>query len=98
MADLTQSSAVQSPQVPPPAPAAPASDPAEQILRSAPGLDTNTQADAWDAFHQSKNEDELGQRLQNINIPKDVKANLWDAKHRMAAQTVTNTAGETMPA
>jgi hypothetical protein len=100
MADtLTQSSAVQSPQAPPQAPptATPPSDPAEQILRSTPGLDTNSQADAWDAFHQSKNEDELGQRLQNMNLPQDIKANLWDAKHK-AAQMVTNTAGETMPA
>src|SRR5713226_10520105 len=65
-------------------PTAPISDPAEQILRSVQGVDTNAQADAWDAFHQSKNEDELTQRLQNINIPQNVKANLWDAKRSAA--------------
>jgi hypothetical protein len=64
---------------------APSSDPAEQILRSAQGVDSNAQAAAWDAFHQSQNEDELTQRLQNINIPQDVKANLWDAKRSHAA-------------
>ncbi len=75
------------PQATAPATPAPISDPAEQILRSAQGVDTNAQADAWDAFHQSKNEDELTQRLQNINIPQNVKANLWDAK-RLAAPKV----------
>ena len=75
------------PQATAPATPAPTSDPAEQILRSAQGVDTNTQAAAWDAFHQSKNEDELTQRLQNINIPQNVKANLWDAK-RLAAPKV----------
>jgi len=72
-------------QAPPPTAPAPSSDPAEQILRSAQGVDTNAQADAWDAFHQSKNEDELSQRLQNMNIPQDVKANLWDAKHSLTS-------------
>src|SRR5947199_2187399 len=61
-----------------------ASDPAEQILRTAQGVDTNAQADAWDAFHQSKNEDDLTQRLQTINLPQSVKANLWDAKRAVA--------------
>src|SRR5258708_38626610 len=75
------------PQATAPATPAPISDPAEQILRSAQGVDMNVQADAWDAFHQSKNEDELTQRLQNINIPQNVKANLWDAK-RLAAPKV----------
>src|ERR1700687_6502686 len=58
---------------------------AEPILRSAQGIDDSTRANAWDAFHQSQNEDELSQRLQNINIPQDVKANLWDAKRSLAA-------------
>jgi len=75
------------PQATAPATPTPISDPAEQILRSVQGVDTNAQADAWDAFHQSKNEDELTQRLQNINIPQNVKANLWDAK-RLAAPKV----------
>src|SRR6266480_841915 len=86
MPDPTQAqSTVSAPQVPP-QPTAPvsSSDPAEQILRSVQGVDSNAQADAWDAFHQSKNEDELSQRLQRINIPQDVKANLWDAKRSLA--------------
>jgi hypothetical protein len=58
-----------------------ATDPAEQILRSASGLDDNTKANAWDAFHNSASEDDLAGKLQGMNIPQDVKANLWDAKH-----------------
>ena len=62
-------------------PPAQAPDSAEQILRSTQGLDDNVRADAWDAYHNSANEDELAGKLQNMNLPQDVKANLWDAKH-----------------
>jgi hypothetical protein len=56
-------------------------DPAEQILRSAQGVDDDARANAWDAFHQSETEDDLAGKLQNMKLPDDVKANLWDAKH-----------------
>jgi hypothetical protein len=57
-------------------------DPAEQILRLAQGLDDNSRADAWDAFHNSANEDELAGKLQNMNLPQETKASLWDAKQK----------------
>src|SRR6266852_6957081 len=60
-------------------------DPAEPILRSAQGVDDKSRADAWDAFHGSQNEDELTQRLQNIKVPASVKADLWDAKHKISS-------------
>jgi hypothetical protein len=67
-------------QTPPQAPSQ-TLDPAEQILRSTKGVDDSIRADAWDAYHNSANEDELAGKLQNMNLPQDAKANLWDAKH-----------------
>jgi hypothetical protein len=70
-------------------------DPAEPILRSAQGVDDGSRADAWDAFHGSQNEDELTQRLQNVNIPSSVKADLWDAKHKLGSSQTNQSAGQT---
>ena len=36
---------------------------------------------AWVAFNESKNENELAERLQDMKIPQGLKAVLWEAKH-----------------
>lgn len=57
---------------------------ATAILNALP-VPQSLKADAWDAFAQSKDENELTQRLQSLNIPKEAKAQLWDLKHSSAA-------------
>src|SRR5277367_4478764 len=72
--------------------APPLADPAETILRSASGVDDATKANAWDAFHGSTSEDDLANKLQNMNLPQEVKAGLWDAKHSLSSQPPTPSA------
>jgi hypothetical protein len=65
------------------------------MLRSTQGIDDNARADAWDAFHGAKNEDDLATKLQGMNLPNELKANLWDAKHAAsAAPTLSPTGNE----
>jgi hypothetical protein len=54
-------------------------DPAEPILRKH-GVDEETTASAWDIFHASKNSAELAANLQPLDIPNELKAELYDAK------------------
>jgi hypothetical protein len=70
----------------------PPPDLAEQILRAAP-VDDSARADAWDAFHQSQNEEDLTGRLQKLSLPQSVKADLWDAKHSGKAPNNTGAIG-----
>jgi hypothetical protein len=56
-------------------------DPAQDILRNL-AIGNDVKASAWDAYHKSKNEDELTQMIQGLNLPVSVKAQLWDAKHK----------------
>ena len=56
-------------------------DPVEQVLRGARGVDNNALAGAWDAYQNSADEDELAGKIQNIQLPQDIKAKLWDMKH-----------------
>ncbi len=53
-------------------------DPVADVLMSAP---PPLRAAAWDAFDQSKNEDDLAAKLSALPLSKDVKAKLWDMKH-----------------
>jgi hypothetical protein len=69
------------PMPPAPSPAdAPYIDPAEPILRQDTSLDDNTRAEAWSAFHQSKNAAELLRHLGVLQIPDSTKRSLIDAK------------------
>jgi hypothetical protein len=54
-------------------------DPAAGILAKARTGNT-VRADAWDAFHDSADENDLEQRLRGLALPDDVKADLWDLK------------------
>src|SRR5467141_390516 len=56
-------------------------DDAQNIL-SPVQVDNSIKADAWEAFNSAKNENELGVRLQGINLPQDTKAQLWEAKKK----------------
>lgn len=51
----------------------------EAILRSV-NVPDNVRADAWDAFQQSKDENDLASRIQGMTLPQDTKAVLWDLK------------------
>ncbi len=37
-------------------------------------------ATVWDLYQQSPNEDDLAKRLQDLDLPKSLKADLWDLK------------------
>lgn len=54
-------------------------DPLAGILARSP-IPNTVRADAWDAFHDAENEDDLTQRLQKLSLPDRVKADLWDLK------------------
>jgi hypothetical protein len=54
-------------------------DQAQQILTPV-AVDKSIKANAWEAYNSAQNEDELGVRLQGINLPREVKAQLWEAK------------------
>lgn len=64
-------------------------DPAESILRGAQGLDNNARRDAWDAFTNSHDEDELTNKLQSMNLPQSVKAALWNAKYQASQKALS---------
>jgi len=44
--------------------------------------DNSVKADAWQAFKDSANEREYGVRLKGMNLPDNVKADLWEAKRK----------------
>lgn len=62
----------------------------ETTLRQSP-LTPAQRADLWDAFQDAKDADDLAAKLQTLNVPKQVKADLWDMK---AAGTTTTAPGE----
>jgi hypothetical protein len=60
------------------------SDPLETLLRAAP-LNDRQRAGLWDTFEASKNADDLAARLQAMELPQDLKAQLWDLKSQGSA-------------
>lgn len=62
-------------------PASPFQDPAVPVLQGAP-IDDVQKADLHDIFHNSKDENELAQRLQPLVVPDQVKSDLYEAKKR----------------
>jgi len=71
-------------------------DKAQDILNPVQ-VDDNTKALAWDAFHGSKNEDELATKLGSMSLPDSVKADLWDAKRQQGIHTVIGVPQPTQP-
>jgi hypothetical protein len=54
-------------------------DHAEPILRNAP-IPDSLKGDLWQAFHESKDPEELVQRLQPLVVPDQVKTDLYEKK------------------
>jgi hypothetical protein len=54
-------------------------DPAEPILR-AHGIDAETAANLWDAYHQARNSKELMHALINVDVSNELKNELYTAK------------------
>lgn len=54
-------------------------DPVAGILSKSP-LGNTVRADAWDAFHDASDEEDLADRLGKLSLPDSVKADLWDLK------------------
>lgn len=54
-------------------------DHAEPILRNAP-ISDEAKADLWQAFHESKDPEELVQKLRPLIVPDQVKTDLYEKK------------------
>jgi len=65
-----------------PAPIQPTQDHARRILEGLPDhvMSMDSKADAWDAFYQSHHSQELAAKLANIDMPVQVKQDLYEAK------------------
>jgi len=73
-------------------------DPVADRLRVAP-LTPRLRADAWDAFDQARDADDLATRLAALAMPADVKADLWDLKAGASARsTAPRVASPSQPA
>ena len=68
-------------------------DPAQSVLERAGNLDKQTKHDAWDAYHNAKDTDELERNLQNSPLPRQVKHDLWEAKHTEGLLAATKSNG-----
>lgn len=55
------------------------SDQLESLLRSTP-LNDRQRAGLWDVFTTAKNPDDLAARLKSIEVPQELKAQMWDLK------------------
>ena len=69
-----------------PAPIHPTQDHARRILEGLPDqvMSMDSKADAWDAYYQSRHSQELAQKLANIDLPVQVKTDLWNAKRQFS--------------
>lgn len=56
-------------------------DPVEDLLRRA-NLNDRQRAGLWDVYQTATNAEDLAARLQAIDVPRDLKADLWDLKAR----------------
>lgn len=65
-------------------PASPFTDHAANILQNAAGIDDTQRADLHDIFHDSKDANELAQKLQPVVVPDQLKTDLYDAKKRFS--------------
>jgi hypothetical protein len=58
----------------------PVADNALPVLSGATNISNEDRANLWDIFHDSKDHNELAQKLQPLAVPDDVKGGLYDAK------------------
>src|SRR5437879_3416490 len=68
-------------------------DAAQQILTPV-DADNSLKAAAWQAFNDSKDENDFAQRIGGVNIPQPIKAQLWEAK-KSGGTGVRQTSGAT---
>lgn len=62
-------------------------DPVSDYLKRTPTT-PKVRATLWDAFDQSSDADDLATRLQSIQVPKAIKAQLWELKESSRPATV----------
>jgi polyhydroxyalkanoate synthesis regulator phasin len=68
-----------------------------QTILSPVQADNSVKAGAWQAFKDSANERELGAKLQGINLPDKVKADLWEAKRGTGVRSPEQQAVSQLP-
>ena len=68
------------------------SDQLESFLRSVP-LNDRQRAGLWDVYTTAKNPDDLAARLRSVDIPIDVKAQMWDLKANEAPPAPAESGG-----
>lgn len=69
-------------------------DAAQQILTPV-DADNSLKAAAWQAFNDSKDENDFAQRIGGVNLPQPVKAQLWEAKKSGRTSSPAQTSGAT---
>src|SRR5450759_4674200 len=57
-----------------------ATTPDLQKLLDASGAPQDVKASAWDAYHQTGNQQDFQARFDKLQIPQETKASLWDIK------------------
>ena len=57
-----------------------ATTPDIQTLLDASGAPQDVKANAWDAYHQTGNQQDFQARFDKLQIPQETKASLWDMK------------------
>ena len=62
------------------APTSPFQDAIAGVLSAQPNLTDQNRSDIWEAYHQSKDLNELAQHLQMMDIPDSVKHTIWMTK------------------
>jgi len=55
-------------------------DDAAQTILAPIQADNSVKAQAWQAFKDSKDENDFAQRIGSLNLPQETKASLWEAK------------------
>jgi len=71
---------------------------AQDILEAAPDVHDAIRADAYDAFHDSRDARELAGRLQSIPLPESVALALLEAKKKATPQSTANKVFEALMA
>jgi len=71
-------------------------DDAAQTILTPVQADDSVKAQAWQAFKDSKDENDFAQRVGSLNLPQEAKASLWEAK-KGGGTGVQQTTGLNLP-
>ncbi len=69
-------------------------DDAAQTILTPVQADDSVKAQAWQAFNDSKDENDFAQKIGSLNLPQEAKASLWEAK-KSGGTGVRQTSGAT---